>query len=334
MTMIQKYADFNMNDFINEFLPAVNTGDKIHYEYIEILRRHECPITVSDPKLQPYLDQIMNNVKLIPDIKLPSNTLNIDVFTAEMIDIKKDDTKEIKDIIRKMNRKVACYTCDHTKFEKKKIDYQTDVMELCKSKHLKRVYEYYLNMVKACQALEGYPTSRDAVEKHKPFHKARYWVLELIDSNLDLQQVQKEAVEFNKEVIKVQSKYLTTHCPKCEKIKKEYDFVLSDIEQMRDEIKDKQQEEINRILQEVEANDSPIIEFMNKYFSGKDKIKVSDITRLWKADKKVMIRNDEIREKLEESGEWVITNNQHVIWANRKSTYTRKNPKVQDEAKQ
>ena len=271
----------------------------------------------------------MNNVKLIPDIKLPSNELNIDVFTADMIKNEKDDTKEIKDIIRKMNRKVACYTCDHTKFEKKNIDYQTDVMELCKSKHLKRVYEYYLNMVRACQALEGYPTSRDAVEKHKPFHKARHWVLELIDDNLDLQEIQKEAVEFNKEVIKVQSKYLATHCHKCEKIKKEYDFVLSDIEQMREEIKEQRENEINSILEEIEANDSPIIEFMNKYFSGKDRIKVSDITKLWKADKKVMIRQDEIREKLEESGEWVITVNHHVLIANRKSTYTRKNPNLE-----
>ena len=160
----------------------------------------------------------MNNVKLIPDIKLPSNTLNIDVFTAEMIKIEKDDTKEIKDIIRKMNRKVACYTCDHTKFEKKNIDYQSDVMELCKSKHLKRVYEYYRSMAVACQALEEYPTSKDAVQKHKPFNRACYWVIDAIYSTNDLQEIQKEAVEFNKEVIKVQSKYLATHCSKCEKI--------------------------------------------------------------------------------------------------------------------
>lgn len=329
MTTIQKYANFNLNDFIHEFLPAVNTGDKTRYDYIEKLRRHECPITVSDPNLQPYLDRIMNNVKLIPDIKLPSNELNIDVFTADMIKTEKDDTKEIKDIIRKMNRKVACYTCDHIKFEKKNIEYQTDVMELCKSKHLKRVYEYYLSMTRACQALEEYPTSKDAVQKHKPFHKARYWVLELIDNNLDLQEIQKEAVEFNKEVIKVQSKYLTTHCPKCEKIKKEYEFVLSDVEQMRDEIKEQRENEINSILEEIEANDSPIIDFMNKYFSGKDRIKVSDITKLWKADKKVMIKQDEIREKLEESNEWIITVNHHVLIANRKSTYTRKNHKLE-----
>ena len=66
MTMIQKYADFNMNDFINEFLPAVNTGDRTRYDYIEKLRHHECPITVSDPDMKRHLDQIMNNVKLIP----------------------------------------------------------------------------------------------------------------------------------------------------------------------------------------------------------------------------------------------------------------------------
>lgn len=329
MAIVQKYAEFDMNKFVQGFVPAVKTGDKTPIEYIEKLRRHECPITVSDPTLQCYLDQIMENVKQIPDIKLPSNELNIDAFSAEMIKNEKDDTREIRDIIRKMNRKVACFTCDHSKFEKKKLDYCSDVLELRKSKNMERVYKYYKSMASACQALEEYPKSRAAVKKGLSFAVACEFSVSSINDKYELQQVQKAAVDFNNEVIKTQSKYLVTHCVKCEKIKKEYDFVLSDVEQLRNEIKERQQEEINRILEEVEANDSPIIEFMNKYFKDKERVKVSDITRLWKADKKVMIKQDEIKEKLEESGEWIITNNHHVLMANRKSSYTRKNQNLE-----
>ena len=80
----------------------------------------------------------MNSVKSIPDIKLPGLQLNTESFTAELIKYEKDDTKEIKQLIQKINKKIACHTCDHSKFEKLSISYAKDVIQLRNSKNLSK----------------------------------------------------------------------------------------------------------------------------------------------------------------------------------------------------
>ena len=55
---------------------------------------------------------------------------------------------------------------------------------------------------------------------------------------------------------------------------------------------------------------------MNKYFEGKTHIKLSDIAKMWKADKGKSIKQDDLKDMLEESGKWWVGNSHNIKYAN------------------
>lgn len=318
MTMIQKFVEFDMNAFVRGGAPVIENYLKNNDEYAGLLRKNICPITVNDKSNQQLLTQIMDNVKHIPQIMFPALELNTEPFTAEYVKTEKDDTNDIKKEIRKINKKCACHECDHTRFEKLKCQYIADISNLRKSKNLKTVNDYYNSMAGACDWLNVKETD-DKVKKN--FHK-KYWeydddVYHSVHRMDDLEKVQRAAIDFNQEVAAIKAKYCATHCTKCEKLKKEYEYTLNLIQDMRDEEKERREEEIKQVLDEIE--NPPIINFMNQYFNGKDRIKVSDITRLWKTVNKKMIKQDEIIDMLEETNEWKITNSHNIKYATKQT---------------
>ena len=306
---ICKAVDFNMTKFITGFAPVVKTGEQDCEEYINKLYNNQAPIEVKDKTNQTYLNRIMENVSLIQHIQLPPMELNTDIFTAERIKTEKDDNNDIKKLIRKINMKVGCHTCDHTKFEKLKLQYCKDMSELRKSKNLDKVHRYYKSMASDCHIL---------VDMETPNKKVKCEVIDnmyhSINDTHELKQVQQAAIDFQTEVITLKSKYLATHCPKCEKLQKEYEYILNEIQDMREEIKEQREAEIERVKAEIE--NPPIIDFMNKYFEGKTRIKLGDVAKMWKADKGKSIKQDDLAEMLEESGKWWVGNSHNLRYAN------------------
>ena len=282
-------------------------------QMINSLYRNVAPIELKNKDNQDDLNRIMQNVSMIPHIELPALELNSSVFEAEPIRIEKDDTKEIKALIVKINKKVACHTCDHTGLEKLKLNYANDIIELRKSVNLNKVYDYYDQMRRCCVALSQLETNERYVEKgytlNSKFLDRSNWVYD----ELKLKEVQQAAVNFGQEILKLKSKYLRDHCHKCEKLQKEYAFAISEIQRLRDEVRAEQEEAIKQI----EYKEEPITDFMNEHFKDKQRLKVGDITKLWKTLKRVMITQGEIAIKLEETGKWKISTVHHVMFATR-----------------
>lgn len=301
-------SEFNISKFITGYAPKVQTGKTDNEAIINKLFNNEYPITVTDRRNQEYLDQIMNNIQSIPHIQLPVMELNTDVFKAELIKVEKDDSKDIKKLIHKINRKCACHTCDHTRFEKMKVQYASDIVELRKSKNLKEINQYYESMASCCNWLTDKESGKKIKFEYEDGSKKaindKYW----------LQQIQQKAIDFQNEVMRMNVKYLASHCPKCEKLQKEYEYELFEIQQMRDEIQAEREEEIKRVQAEIE--NPPIIDFMNKYFQDKERVKLGDITKLWKAVNRKMIKQDDLAEMLEETEQWHITNSHNIRYVN------------------
>ena len=209
------------------------------------------------------------------------------------------------------NGKLKLTFLSHTLADKPKnsIQYCKDMAELRKSKNLDKVHRYYKSMASDCHIL---------VDMETPNKKVKCEVIDnmyhSINDTHELKQVQQAAIDFQTEVITLKSKYLATHCPKCEKLQKEYEYILNEIQDMREEIKEQREAEIERVKAEIE--NPPIIDFMNKYFEGKTRIKLGDVAKMWKADKGKSIKQDDLAEMLEESGNWWVGNSHNLRYAN------------------
>ena len=310
--MLATYQPINdINYFVRGGAPiaAPMQNEREFYEENEkvaqALLNKQQPFEIKLKHNQYLMDIIMNNVKSIPDIQLPGLKLNTDSFTAEPIKYEKDDTKEIKQIIQKINKKIACHTCDHSKFEKYSIDYTNDIIKLRNSKNLQVVQKYINGIAESAILIHNADqNNRDS----------NVW--DSIIGSCELKKAQKAAVDFASESLAIKSKYCMNHCTRCEKLQKEYQWSIDEIDRLRQEIKDEREEQIKRIQQEID--NPPILDFMNEYFKDKERVKLSDIAKLWKAVKRRFIKQDDIADMLEETEQWTISNSHNVRYANKK----------------
>lgn len=260
-----------------------------------------CPFVAKLKDNQQYLDQIMEYAGKIPSVDIPSINIDIKVPQFEKIEIEKDDTKEIKDIIRKINRKTQIFTCDHSGLEKKAINYGADALKLRKRSELKIIDDFIKRLAEYCWKIQ----QKD--------NRGKEFKMFMITTD-DVDKIIEAAMNFSAEVLKFNATYHGLHCSKCEKLMKEYEFTKEDIMERREEIREMKKEEIRKIQEEAEGN-GEIVEFMNQYFPGIDRLKISQITKMMKVVKGKMIKNEEIREMLEESEQWRVTNVHNVLYA-------------------
>ena len=306
-------------------------------KYAVSLLNKQSPINYDTIKVETnktYLDQIVANVSAIPTIVIPPFELKDDVFHAEPIDVLPDDSKGLKQDIRRFNRKIASWTCDHSKLRSTKLLYQHDAYELGKSNNFKAVKDYILSMSNACIALEN----KDRLELDYIHDSPKRDFSDDEDDYLDdgredrlidtdkAEQVVEAANNFKSEILAFLAKYQQTECPICARHKSEYENMLREVEERRQEAKDEYEKrrqeakveyerEIKKIQDSVDEN---IDDFMNQYFPGKTKLKVMIIVKMWKLVKKEMIKQDEIVGMLKETGKWTISNTHNIKYAQHK----------------
>ena len=290
-----------------------NKIDDISSDYCNLIKEFKNKLTNKvlpfEAKLeinQNYLDQILEYAQKIPSVDIPSINIDISVPVFEKIEIEKDDNKEIKDIIRKINRKTQIFTCDHSALEKKSICYGSDALKLRKSGNLKIIDEFYKRLAEYCWKIQ---------QKDKMGKEFKHY--NFLITNDDVDKVIEASMNFSSEVLKFNATYHGIHCNKCEKLMKEYEFTKEDIEERRKEIQNEKEEEIRKIQKEVESGSNEILDFMEQYFPDVKRINVMQIVKMWKVVNKNMIKKDEVKEMLEETEAWKVTNVHNVLWASK-----------------
>ena len=299
----------------NKIEDSSNDYSNIIKEFKDKIVNGMCPVEVKLEQNQRYIDQVMEYAKKIPTVDIPSINFDISVPQFEKLEIEKDDNKEIKDIIRKINRKTQIFTCDHSSMEKKTICYGSDALKLRKSQNLKKIDEFYKILAEYCWRIN---------EKDKIGKEFKHYNFLL--STDTVEPIIEASMNFSSEVLKFNATYHGLHCSKCEKLMKEFEFTKDDIEERREEIKNQREEEIRKIQKEVENGSSEILDFMEKYFPDVKRINIMQIVKMWKVVFKTMIKKDEVKMMLEETEEsakpaarsaWKVTNVHNVLWASK-----------------
>ena len=305
----------NIATFVKGGVQCINENDRKLDMFVDVLYNKQIPISLQHEAGKDVLARIYSNISKVDQVLLPLMNIDTSVFTAEPIHSRLDDNKAITAEIRRINRKVACHVCNHVKLEKQQYDYAADILELRKSHNLAVIYKYYRMLAQSCVLLEYYDSDKKMIEKGRTFRDREDDLYNQIVNKEELAKVQQAAVDFNNEVIKIKSKYLITRCPKCEALEKEYHYVIKEVEQMRADEIERQEAEVKRLQLELEH--PPIIDFMNKYFNGKERLRISDVVKMWKAVQRIRINQAEMKELLEESGEWKVTNVHNILWVTR-----------------
>ena len=286
------------------------------------LLNKQSPVDIDSLKVEEnktYIMQVMNNIKNIPTISIPPLQIDDTIAEFDNIEILPDDSKELVREICRFNMKIASWTHDHSKLHSTKLTYQHDLIELTKSEHYKSVKKYITDMADACWDIQTWDNSgKDFIyhneeaddEDNEDFDDGSYNERR-ISSKL-AEKAYESALSFIGEISLFQSKYQQNECPLCARYKKEYEAMLKSVQMKRKFIKDELERAIKAIQDSV---DETMDDFMNQYFPGKNKLKVTDIAKMWKLVKKEMIKKDEIAGMLEETEHWKITKSHNIMYA-------------------
>ena len=296
-------AQLNNIKIENKIDDGANDYSNTIKDFKDKLMNSEMPVSVTLERNQQYLDQILEFAKCIPTVNFPSLTIDVSVRRFDKIEIQKDDSNEIKALIRKMNRKTQTFCCDHSTLERKAITYNADALKLRKRSELKIIDDFYKLLAEYCWRIKA----KDSRGKEfSEFHITM----------ADVDKVIEASMNFSAEVLNFNAKYHALNCTKCEKLQKEFEYFCKDLEDRRKEAEEQLQEEIKRIQDEVEGVED-ISGFVDQYFPSKSRIPVMSIVKMYKAVKKQMIRQDEIKMMLEDTGLWKITNVHNKYFANK-----------------
>ena len=274
-------------------------------EYKNKLIDKQYPVDVELERNQEFLDQIMEYAVKIPCIDAPVLDIDVEPLEFPEIQYEREDSQEIRNMIRKINLKTQTFTCDHSKFETKAITYQADALELRNNKELKKEIDgFYTELAKLVWKI------KEKDRQGKNFKDYNF----IISSNVN--KIIEAACNFSAKVLKFNAKYVSLKCVKCEKLKKEYEYVCRQIEQLRQEQREIKEEQIRKLQQEVMTGSSDIEEFMEQYFPGVGRLKLMDVVKMWKIVNG-KTKQEEMKAKLEETGQWRITNVHRIFWATR-----------------
>lgn len=244
-----------------------------------------------------YVNQIMEFSKMIPRVSIPEAITDLSIPTFKKIKIEANDSKEIRSLIMKINKKTQTFCCDHSKLESKLICYQSDLLALRKKKEVKALDEFYLRLAKYVWKIE---------QKDKRGKVFKEFFIE--PNEIDI--VVQNAVDLSGDILKFNSKYHDIRCAKCAKMIKEYDYAVEEIEELRYEAEEELKRQIKEIQDQYKRN--PITEFMNKYFPDIERVKLMDIIKVYKLVNKKMIKQEELAVELEETEVYKVTNVKNI----------------------
>ena len=105
-------------------------------------------------------------------------------------------------------------------------------------------------------------------------------------------------------------------CNKCEAALRKYDYYLFEINRMREEL-DEQNRINDQYIAKPDENKYDIKEFMNKNYPTVDRFLLKDVQLKYKATFKMHLTFDQLKDQIEQTGMFKITNSHNIIYVSR-----------------
>ena len=265
-----------------------------------------------------YICVNLNNTKIIMDAfnivkQLPPITEVIkrkpEIPVFEPIQVLKTDSAEIKKFIRKVNYDYVRYHCNHQIIEEKCEKVNKNIAQLYESKAYKEYESFISKVIGLILRIITFHNVWD--KKQETFYDPSYFI-----SDIDIRNVVDAIIHLNGEIGEINA-LANKHCSKCEAAVRGHDYCISEIERMREELRE--QEEIDSAyIDTADETRYDIRAFMTKNYPTINRFPLSDVQKKYKATFKLNITLSELEQQIEQTGLFTITRSHNVRYVNRK----------------
>ena len=261
-------------------------------------------LTLTQPRnimfVQRY-QELFNH--LIPIHTFQPKKLELPVIPK--IKIEKNDSNEIKKMIRKLNIETQSFTCNHLTFDRKYDSFESDIGKVYLMQEKKDVDEL----------IERFISVVIDIERRDKRDESAYDISEEISLN-EIKKINDKIIAINNKLIEIESFFKSLKCHKCEHIMKKYLIVKETIEEMREELRE-ERELAESLNDEVGEDKYSVESFMKKHFPTVERVLLKDVCDKYKEVTGVHKTLTWMKDELE-SLEYKVTNVSRKYYVTRK----------------
>lgn len=256
-----------------------------------------------------YLTYCQDTINLLPKL-LDIKRIDSIIPEFEEIEINKNDSEEIKKFIRKANYEFMGYSCQH-----KIMDRDWDSLNTYAEAWSPEFLEYrdfINNIVDVVWDIRVHDEIDEKWEDHELLPTRQQ--IDTIINHIIILNDRVKSIDDARKAIEHNFRMNPT-CPKCKAAQRKYNYVLKEIQRMREELLEI--EEMKNSPVKDKNKPISIHDFINERFDGIDRFKLSEVKESYKKLYGITKTLSELKQDIEEMGGYKITNCQRTYWVNR-----------------
>ena len=302
---LQLYTEaehFNMNAMFT----LANSCNTNEYEskiskVIEQIFSNDFNIDIHVMQNHKYLQQILKILSNIPQLQ-EINKHRVVIPDFEEIEVMKTDSAEIKKFIRKANYDFLGFHCNHKTIEKNYEKFDALIADIYSSPEFVEYRRIYREIGGFIHKI----TEFDKLGKDAQCDSDAHYVE---DTEYNAKKLVELIIKINSKIISANST-LIKECSKCNATVKKYNYVIKEVQRMREEYNDTQDLPAENVYS--------ILQFLNKEFPTVDRFPISDVKDRYKQKFGLSLTIQEMKTRIEETNMFTVTCCKHKYFVNRK----------------
>ena len=309
---LQLYTEaehFNMNAMFT----LANSCNTNEYEFkiskvIEQIFSNDFNIDIHVMQNHKYLQQILKILSNIPQLQ-EINKHRVVIPDFEEIEVMKTDSAEIKKFIRKANYDFLGFHCNHKTIDKNYEKFDALIADIYSSPEFVEYRRIYREIGGFIHKI----TEFDKLGKDAQCDSDAHYVE---DTEYNAKKLVELIIKINSKIISANST-LIKECSKCKATVKKYNYVIKEVQRMREEYNE-------QLMPSTDDQDLPaestysILQFLNDEFPTVDRFPLSDVKSRYKQKFGLSLTIQEMKTQIEESNMFSITCCKRKYFVNRK----------------
>ena len=311
--LIQLYANtesFNMNTMFS----IANSCSGNEYDLkistiIEHIFSNEFKIDVQVMQNHKYIQQILNILSNIPQLQ-EINKHKVTIPEFDEIEVMKGDSAEIKKFIRKANYDFLGFHCNHKTIDKNYEKFDALIADIYSSADFVEYRRIYREIGTFIHNITKYDKLGKDAQRESGDHYVE-------DTESNAKKLVDLIIKINSKIISANST-LIKECSKCKATVKKYNYVIKEVQRMREEYHEQLNPSTDDDQDLPAENTYSILQFLNDEFPTVDRFPLSDVKNRYKQKFGLSLTIQEMKTKLEETNMFTITRCKNKYYVNRK----------------
>ena len=270
---------------------------------------NEFKIDVQVPQNQKYIQQILHILSNIPQLQ-EINKHKVTIPEFDEIEVMKTDSAEIKKFIRKANYDFLGFHCNHKTIDKNYEKFDALIADIYSSADFVEYRRIYREIGTFIHNITKYDKLGKDAQRESGDHYVE-------DTESNAKKLVDLIIKINSKIISANST-LIKECSKCKATVKKYNYVIKEVQRMREEYHEQLKPSSDDDQDLPAENAYSILQFLNDEFPTVDRFPISDVKNRYKHKFGISLTIQEMKTKIEETNMFTVTCSKHRYFVNRK----------------